>query len=51
MKLKTILQYQERKMKTNKNGYPVPAETHLTLDQTYRTMLEAQTFILLTNMP
>lgn len=43
--------YQEGKMKTDKNGYPVPAETHLTLDKTYRTVLEAQTFILLTNMP
>lgn len=43
--------YQEGKMKTDKNGYPAPVQTHLTLDKTYRTVLEAQTFILLTNIP
>lgn len=43
--------YREGNMKTDENGYPVPVQTGLTLDGGYQTVLKAQTFILLTNMP
>ncbi|MDH6309065.1 hypothetical protein M2451_001477 [Dysgonomonas sp. PFB1-18] len=42
--------YEENNMKKNEDGHPVPTETSLNIGKEYKTILKAQSFILLTNM-
>ncbi len=42
--------YEENNMKKNGDGHPVPSETGLNIGKEYKTVLKAQSFILLTNM-
>lgn len=42
--------YEEANMKTNEDGLPLPTQENLNIGREYKTILKAQSFILLTNM-